>query len=80
MRVLPTTGKRSVRSVEDLWYLHGIDIALIQSGVLDFYRASNILLNIEQRLRYITKFYNDEFHLLTKSSIQCCRRPQQVRR
>ncbi len=70
MRVLPTTGKGSVRSVEDLLYLRGIDIALVQSDVLDFYRASNILPNIEQRLRYITKLYNEEFHLLTRRGVQ----------
>ena len=69
MRLLPTTGKGSVRGVEDLMYLRGIDIALIQSDVLDFYKATEILPNIDQRLRYITKLYNEEFHLLARMGI-----------
>lgn len=69
MRILPTTGKGSVRSVEDLMYLRGIDIALIQSDVLDFYQIANIFPNLDQRLRYITKLYNEEFHLLARKGI-----------
>ena len=66
MRILPTTGKGSVRAVEDLMYLRGIDIALIQSDVLDFYRLAKVFPNLDDRIRYITKLYNEEFHLLAR--------------
>jgi len=69
MRVLPTTGKGSVRGVEDLMYLRGIDIALIQSDVLDFYKEAEVFPNVDQRLRYITKLYNEELHLLARKGM-----------
>lgn len=70
MRLLPTTGKGSVRGVEDLMFLRGIDIALIQSDVLDFYKAADVFPNVEQRLRYIAKLYNEEFHLLARNGVR----------
>lgn len=36
LRVLPVLGKGSLRATEDLLYLKGIDVALVQSDVLDF--------------------------------------------
>ena len=70
MRLLPITGRGSVRSVEDLVYLRGIDIAIIQSDVLDFYKSTNIIPDIGDKLRYITRLYNEEFHLLARSEIK----------
>lgn len=70
MRLLPITGRGSVRSVEDLVYLKGIDVAVIQSDVLDFYRSSNNIPEIGDKLRYITKLYNEEFHILARGDIE----------
>ena len=70
LRILPITGRGSVRSVEDLVYLRGIDIAIIQSDVLDFYKSSDNIPNIGSKLRYITKLYNEEFHLLARGEIR----------
>lgn len=69
MRLLPTSGKGSVRGVEDLLYLRGIDIAMVQSDVLDLYKELDVIPNIDKRISYITKLYNEEFHLLAKKSI-----------
>lgn len=70
LRILPTTGKGSVRGVEDLMYLRGIDVALVQSDVLDFYRTADVIPDIEKRLRYITKLYDEELHLIARRNIQ----------
>lgn len=70
MRVLPMTGKGSVRSVEDLIYLRGIDIALVQSDILDFYKTSKLIPDIDQKIRYITKLYDEEIHLLSRFRFQ----------
>ena len=69
LRVLPVIGKGSVRNIEDLLYLRGIDVAIVQSDVLDFYRRGKLIPNIEQRIRYITKLYNEEIHILAKSEL-----------
>ena len=68
-RVLVVLGKGSIRNLEDLLLLKGIDIAIVQSDVLDFYRTAGIYPNIDNRVRYITKLYNEEVHLLARSDI-----------
>ena len=68
-RVLAILGKGSIRNMEDLLLLRGIDIAIVQSDVLDFYRTSGVYSNIEGKVRYITKLYNEEVHLLARSDV-----------
>jgi TRAP transporter TAXI family solute receptor len=70
LRVLPVVGKGSVRNIEDLLLLRGIDIAVVQSDVLDFYRRAGILPGIEQKIGYITRLYDEEIHLLTRSEVR----------
>jgi TRAP transporter TAXI family solute receptor len=65
-RVLPITGKGSIRAVEDLIYLRGIDAALVQSDILDFYKQNEVILDIDQKIQYITRLYNEEIHLLAR--------------
>ena len=68
LRVLPIIGKGSVRNIEDLLLLRGVDVAIVQSDVLDFYKRAELVPNIEDRLRYIAKLYNEEVHVLARSS------------
>ncbi len=68
-RVLAVLGKGSVRNIEDLLMLRGIDIAIVQSDVLDFYRDSMLFPNVEKKIAYITKLYNEEVHLLARKEI-----------
>jgi uncharacterized protein len=67
LRVLPVIGKGSVRNIEDLLLLRGIDIAIVQSDVLDFYKRTDSYPGIEQKIAYITKLYNEEVHLLARA-------------
>jgi uncharacterized protein len=67
LRVLPVIGKGSVRNIEDLLLLRGIDIAIVQSDVLDFYKRAELHPGIEQKIAYITKLYNEEVHLLSRA-------------
>lgn len=64
LRVLTVAGKGSVQNINDILYLKGIDIGIVQSDVLEFVKRQRIHPTIEKRLRYITKLYNEEFHLL----------------
>jgi TRAP transporter TAXI family solute receptor len=67
LRVLPIIGKGSVRNIEDLLLLRGIDVAIVQSDVLDFYKRAALVPNIEGKIRYIAKLYNEEVHLLARA-------------
>ena len=68
-RVLAVLGKGSVRNIEDLLLLRGIDVAIVQSDVLDFYKTSMLIPDIERKIGYITKLYNEEVHLLVRSGL-----------
>jgi TRAP transporter TAXI family solute receptor len=70
LRVLPIVGKGSVQNLIDLLYLRGIDIAILQSDVLSFSRRENLYPNIPQRIRYVTKLYNEEVHILAGQDIR----------
>ena len=67
LRILPIVGKGSVRNIEDLLLLRGIDVAIVQSDVLDFYKRADLVPNIESKIHYIAKLYNEEVHVLAKA-------------
>src|SRR6202030_964841 len=69
-RVLPVIGKGSVQNSTDLKLLRGIDMAILQIDVLDYARQQNLFPGIESWATYITKLYNEEFHLLARQDIK----------
>jgi uncharacterized protein len=69
LRILPIAGKGSVQNITDLLYLRGIDIGIVQSDVLGYVRKENLHPNIEQRIRYVTKLYNEEVHILAREDV-----------
>jgi TRAP transporter TAXI family solute receptor len=69
LRVLPIMGKGSVQNIDDILFLRGIDIGIVQSDVFQFIKKNNKYSNIDSYLRYITKLYNEEFHLLAGPGI-----------
>lgn len=69
LRILPIIGKGSVQNITDILYLRGTDIGIVQSDVLAYMQKAGIHPTIDRRIRYITKLYNEEFHLLATSAI-----------
>ncbi|MGI9436467.1 MAG: TAXI family TRAP transporter solute-binding subunit [Geminicoccaceae bacterium] len=69
LRVLPIIGKGSIKGVEDLLFHRGIDVALLQSDVLDFLVSKNVYPDLDDMLRYITVLYNEEVHLVAGNKI-----------
>lgn len=69
LRILPIVGKGSVQNLLDLLYLRGIDVAIMQSDVLSYSLKERLAPNLAQRLRYITKLYNEEVHILASRDI-----------
>ncbi|MGI9503768.1 MAG: TAXI family TRAP transporter solute-binding subunit [Geminicoccaceae bacterium] len=68
-RILPIAGIGSVRAVEDLLLLRGIDVAFVQADVLDFYKQAELFPDIGERIRYLAKLYDKEFHVLASKDI-----------
>ncbi len=69
LRILPIVGKGSIKNIEDLLYLRGVDIAIVQSDVLTYLRNKQVYENIQGRVNYITKLYNEELHLVARRDI-----------
>ncbi len=69
LRILPIVGKGSVKNIEDLLYLRGVDVAIVQSDVLTYLRNKKVYGDIQQRVNYITKLYNEELHLVARRNI-----------
>ena len=68
-RILPMAGTGSVRAIEDLLFMRGVDIAFVQADVLDFYQRADLFPDIEEKVRYLARMYNKEFHLLASKDI-----------
>lgn len=71
LRIIPYSGKGSVQNIADMLYLKGIDVGIVQSDVLEYAKSQGLFgEDIQNQLRYITKLYNEEFHLVAKESVQ----------
>lgn len=69
-RILPMAGFGSVRAIEDLLLLRGVDIAWVQADVLDFYKRAELFPDIGDKIRFLSKLYHKEFHLLASQDIR----------
>src|ERR1700704_2666917 len=49
-RVVPVVGKGSLQNLTDLKYLRGVDMAIVQSDVLDYAREQRLLPGLEGSL------------------------------
>jgi len=68
-RIVPMVGKGSLQNLMDLKVLRGIDVAIVQTDVLDNAKAQKNPPGIDQ-VSYIAKLYNEEFHLLARGDIK----------
>lgn len=72
MRILPIIGHGGGQNVLDILFLRGIDMGLTQQDHLAFWKKKDPQLygDLEHRVRYITKLYNSEYHLIARKDIK----------
>ena len=70
LRVLPVVGKGSVQNIIDILYLKSIDMGFVVSDVVEFFKLQYNVPNIETRLRYIAKLYNNDIYIVAPTSIK----------
>lgn len=72
IRVLPVLGVGGLQSLNDVLFLKGVDMAVVDEDNLTLLkqRDSPLYANIEQSVQYITKLYNSEFHVLARNDIK----------
>lgn len=70
LRVLPVIGKGAYQNVKDILHLRGVDLGITQSDLMSHLKKHNDFGgNIENRLAYIAKIYNEELHVLAGPGI-----------
>lgn len=69
IRVVPMIGEGSVRNVEDVLYLRGVDLALAYTDTLEFMERQGLHTNIKQRVNYVTAMHGAELHIIARDDI-----------
>src|SRR6202047_1959785 len=72
IRVLPVLGVGGLQNLNDVLFLKGIDMGVVDEDNLTLLkkRDPQLYANIEQSVQYITKLYISEFHVLARSDIK----------
>jgi TRAP transporter TAXI family solute receptor len=72
LRVLPVLGVGGLQNVNDVLFLKGIDMGVVDEDNVRLIkkRDPQLYANLEQRIHYITKLYNSEYHVLARNEIR----------
>jgi uncharacterized protein len=66
-RILPVIGKGGGQNIRDVRFLKGVDLGITQSIILNEFRASNEIGNIDDKIVYIAKLFNEEMHVVVRA-------------
>jgi TRAP transporter TAXI family solute receptor len=69
LRVLPIVSFGAASNLTDLLYLRGVDIAVTQSDVFDYFRNVRGTANLDKRVNYIIRLPVSEVHILARDDI-----------
>lgn len=72
LRVLPVLGVGGLQTLEDVLFLKGIDMGVVDEDNLRLLKKRDPVLHagIEQRVHYVTRLYNNEFHVVARNGIK----------
>jgi TRAP-type uncharacterized transport system substrate-binding protein len=69
LRILPVVTYGAASNLEDLLFLRGIDVAVTQSDVFEFFRTQRKITNLESRINYIVRLPTAELHVIARTDI-----------
>jgi TRAP-type uncharacterized transport system substrate-binding protein len=72
VRVLPVLGIGGLQNVDDVLFLKSIDMGVVDEDNLRLLKKKDphLYAGLEQRVQYITKLYNSEFHVLARDDVK----------
>src|SRR2546421_4059034 len=69
LRILPMVSYGAASNLDDLLYLRGIDLAVTQSDVFEYFRTERKTPNLQNRVHYMLRLPIAELHILAKTDI-----------
>jgi TRAP-type uncharacterized transport system substrate-binding protein len=69
LRVLPVVTYGAASNLDDLLYLRGIDVAVTQADVFEFFRTQRKVTNLASRINYIIRLPPAELHVVARTDI-----------
>jgi uncharacterized protein len=70
LRILPIVSYGAASNLDDLLYLHGVDVAITQSDVFEYFRTQRKTPDLERRVQYIIRLPASELHILARNDVQ----------
>jgi TRAP-type uncharacterized transport system substrate-binding protein len=71
LRVLPVIGKGGYQNVMDVLHLKGVDLGITQANIMSYLKKTGEFgSNIDNRLAYVSRLYNEEMHVLVGPGIK----------
>jgi TRAP-type uncharacterized transport system substrate-binding protein len=70
LRILPIVSYGAASNLDDLLYLRGVDLAVTQSDVFEYFRTERKTPNLQNRVHYILRLPIAELHILAKTDIR----------
>jgi TRAP-type uncharacterized transport system substrate-binding protein len=69
LRILPIVSYGAASNLDDLLYLQGVDAAVTQSDVFEYFRTQRKTPNLEQRVQYVIRLPISELHILARDDV-----------
>lgn len=70
LRIVPMVSQGSAKEFEDLLYLRGVDMAVIQHDIVEFMDKYEIYPGIKGSVRMIAPLGTEHYHILAREEIQ----------
>jgi len=69
LRILPIVSYGAASNLDDLLYLHGVDAAVTQSDVFEYFRTERKTPDLDRRVQYIIRLPISELHILARNEV-----------
>jgi uncharacterized protein len=70
MRVMPIVTRGAASNVDDLLYVRGVDVAVTQSDVFEFFRTQRKITNLPDRINFLLRFPVSEVAIIARNDIR----------
>lgn len=71
LRVLPVVGQGAVQNLRDILFLKGIDMGLVNTVTLSYFKKNGELgTNLQNQVAYISILFQDELHIVARPEVK----------